>query len=390
MNMVYFEKLFSGIIENNIATGGFILMILGSALTIFYRLSIRIFNWLCRLIVVKIHAREYTKAYNYLTAFMNNLEYTKEKCSQCTSIGWSKAKIVPLYGYHLFFYKNRPFLLNYSVDKDKMFYMEHIKLSTIKLFNKRKLITEIIQEGERLFKEDDYEKTKIYTISNDKWEVCNEKSNISTPVLNNYSELISKITCFLDSEEEYIRDGRSYKLGCLFHGPPGNGKTTTIINIAQNFKKHLCIVNLSSLQLKEDKLLCLLGNMPANSVLCIEDIDTMKVSNDRETSTNTEKTEIKNSITLSTLLNIFDGPYTPHGLIFFLTTNYKDKLDSAIIRPGRIDIDYEFTNATKEQITNIMQKLNLQLDSKQFINQPMAYVSQELYSYKYGTSTTPA
>ena len=48
-------------------------------------------------------------------------------------------------------------------------------------------------------------------------------------------------------------------------------------------------------------------------------------------------------MTFSGLLNSLDGINGgKNGLIVFMTTNYKCRLDSALTRPGRVDITEEF------------------------------------------------
>ena len=62
--------------------------------------------------------------------------------------------------------------------------------------------------------------------------------------------------------------------------------------------------------------------------------------------------EHRNNITFSGLLNALDG-ITTTDIICFITTNYKANLDSALIRPGRVDYIMKFDYANKEQITDI-------------------------------------
>ena len=53
-----------------------------------------------------------------------------------------------------------------------------------------------------------------------------------------------------------------------------------------------------------------------------------------------------NRLTLSGLLNAIDGVTSSEGRIVFMTTNYVDKLDPALIRPGRVDfreVQLDFT-----------------------------------------------
>jgi len=87
---------------------------------------------------------------------------------------------------------------------------------------------------------------------------------------------------------------------------------------------------------------CLL-KAPKNSVIVIEDIDAL-FGKDRQTLQKTTP------LTFSGLLNGLDGVANPDGQIFVLTTNYIDRLDTALIRAGRVDVKIEFPVATPEQI----------------------------------------
>jgi len=53
-------------------------------------------------------------------------------------------------------------------------------------------------------------------------------------------------------------------------------------------------------------------------------------------------------LTFSGLLNGLDGVAAADGQIFILTTNFIDKLDSALIRTGRVDAKYEFPKVNGE------------------------------------------
>ena len=50
-----------------------------------------------------------------------------------------------------------------------------------------------------------------------------------------------------------------------------------------------------------------------------------------------ESASAQNGVTLSGLLNVLDGFYAPTGVLFVMTTNHLEKLDEALLRPGRID-----------------------------------------------------
>jgi hypothetical protein len=58
-------------------------------------------------------------------------------------------------------------------------------------------------------------------------------------------------------------------------------------------------------------------------------------------------------VTLATLLNILDGPYEVYGRVIFMTTNYIEKLDEAIIRPGRVDRVIKLGLCSRSTIMNM-------------------------------------
>lgn len=65
----------------------------------------------------------------------------------------------------------------------------------------------------------------------------------------------------------------------------------------------------------------------------------------------------KSKISLAGLLNIIDGAASNEGRVLIMTTNYPEKLDSALIRPGRVDLQIKFTLATSEQIQEIFRRM---------------------------------
>ena len=54
------------------------------------------------------------------------------------------------------------------------------------------------------------------------------------------------------------------------------------------------------------------------------------------------------TLTLDDILQIMDGIYENRNRILIITSNYYDKLDSAMVRPGRIDLTLQLKNVTTE------------------------------------------
>jgi ATP-dependent 26S proteasome regulatory subunit len=73
-----------------------------------------------------------------------------------------------------------------------------------------------------------------------------------------------------------------------------------------------------------------------------------------------EKKIDNNKVTLSCILNILDGSYTPEDVIFILTTNHIDKLDEAIRRDGRTDVKLEITRPNVDTINRYLEYVNKQ------------------------------
>lgn len=133
---------------------------------------------------------------------------------------------------------------------------------------------------------------------------------------------------FQESELAYIAKGLPYHIGLILHGPPGTGKTSLIHAIASELGRDVHYHTTGSL--------AFVNLDAAKTILVLEDFDTA----DFET-TQTKGDDKSSYNTLSDTLNFLDGFLTPHGLIVIATTNHLERLDSAVIRPGRFDLTEE-------------------------------------------------
>jgi len=185
--------------------------------------------------------------------------------------------------------------------------------------------------------------------------------------------------------EDFKKMGMPYKAGMLFWGSPGTGKTSTIKAILKETNRHGIIINLSNIESNKE-LEEIFRNRKINNKtyegnqLCfiLEDCDATKLSSIKERETkptisikedNKDKSlsdELKNIISvqqkgfdLSCFLNILDGIIELYGVMIIVTTNHPDKIDEALIRPGRIDFKYEFKKSSRK---NIIEMLKLKYD----------------------------
>ena len=179
---------------------------------------------------------------------------------------------------------------------------------------------------------------------------------------------------FLTRKDWYEKKGIPYTLGFMFHGGPGCGKTSTIKAIANTARRHILNIHLSEIKSKSqlrhlffnDEIHVYNGTtterftIPIHERLyVIEDIDAMgDAVLKREWKKPTEEKpkaktgdpwldketdeDSKETIDLSFLLNLLDGTLEASGRILAISSNFPDRIDRALIRPGRIDMIIHF------------------------------------------------
>ncbi|KAI4207452.1 MAG: hypothetical protein LQ346_000581 [Caloplaca aetnensis] len=177
----------------------------------------------------------------------------------------------------------------------------------------------------------------------------------------------------------YANRGIPYRRGYLLAGPPGTGKSSLAWAIAGLFGLDIYCISLVDPTLTEEDLGVMFTSLPRRCVVLLEDIDAaglVKRNESTETEQSKETSEaaklgaeiskaIKASqekgtkgkdvqgISLSGLLNAIDGVASHEGRVLLMTTNFPEKLDEALIRPGRIDKKIFFTKATRSQMTEL-------------------------------------
>lgn len=164
-------------------------------------------------------------------------------------------------------------------------------------------------------------------------------------------DIMGDIRNFYNSytKKQYEEMGIPYKKNILFYGIPGTGKTSFIHVIATTFNKNIYTIKLNS-KIGDKEFTQAVQCIKDNGIFVIEDIDC--IFTDTRRIAESQRT----AITLSCLLNFLDGLNYKNGLITILTTNYKGSLDTALLRPGRMDRHIYFDYASEAQIDIILQK----------------------------------
>jgi chaperone BCS1 len=87
------------------------------------------------------------------------------------------------------------------------------------------------------------------------------------------------------------------------------------------------------------------------------------------------------SLTLSGLLNTLDGVFSYEGRILIMTTNHPEVLIESLIRPGRIDRKFKFSECDHDMI----RKLYFNFFSKEIDEELLIKIEEDTYSPAYVT-----
>jgi chaperone BCS1 len=167
------------------------------------------------------------------------------------------------------------------------------------------------------------------------------------------TELVADITNYLDKNTRrfYTARGIPYRRGYLLYGPPGTGKTSLSLALAGIFGLELYLLHMPSIQ-DDGHLERLFTSLPPRCIVLLEDIDAIGIrrrsgggtdgggGEDDDDESDDDKDfrhRGRHELTLSGLLNVLDGVASQEGRIVLMTSNFADKLDRALVRPGRID-----------------------------------------------------
>jgi len=378
----FLKRMLTG--QNQFASGGLLLMIIGGVGVYLRAIPERAWEWLVEQSTLMITVKDDDAAFVWVKEWFLEQKFLKRirRVDLDTAIRNERIAMIPAPGSHWFWYRGRPFLVYfYRTENTRERTGRRMEALTFRTVGRNRaflqhFVNDVVACHIRRLGVQSW----LYTY-NDGWDLVEGYAPrmLDSVILQpgEKEHLVRDIENFRSSKARYQRLGIPYHRGYLFYGPPGTGKTSLVSALAGNFGLTIYLINLGDFN--DRTLMSAVNQISPNSVLLFEDIDCMKNSRTRESARSTTSTQTsdqkevvadKNGVTLSGLLNALDGFYAPTNVLFMMTTNRIETLDDALLRPGRIDYRLYLGKATDCQRIELYRRFFPQaseLEAREFV-----------------------
>ncbi|MDP9052125.1 MAG: AAA family ATPase [Acidobacteriota bacterium] len=352
--------------QNQFASGGLLLMIIGSVGVFLRQLPVRVWGWIVQQTTMMITVKDDDVAFQWVKEWFLEQEFLKRvrRVDLDTTLRGQHMALIPAPGCHLFWYHGRPFWVwLYRTEETKGYSQRRLESLTFRTVGRQQaFLRQFVDEVAACHQKHARTTPHLYV-----WDDCWTYVSAYYPRLlesvilkpGEKEHLVQDMERFKGSRARYRQLGVPYHRGYLLYGPPGTGKTSLVSGLSARFGMSIYIMNLT--EFTDRSLKSAMNDVPEDSMILFEDIDCMRTGNRRadaaaeqqkESAANgSEKNPSANSfgVTLSGLLNVLDGFHAPENVVFVMTTNRIEALDPALLRPGRIDYKLYMGEAAESQ-----------------------------------------
>lgn len=365
--------------ENQLFSGGLILMIAGGLVAYFRDLPWQAWEWIKSRFVFEVDILDREPAFEWLDQWLAAHQYSQTRARwlsvrtqaveykdrQADPMGDHRPRIMftPAPGTHMLFFRGRLVILHRKRPEANQQTQQPVNVResfSLTIFTRdRNLVRQLIEEARDIALPPGDTRLTVYRNQYTNWNEQLQRfprppESVVLPA-GVMDSLIADCRRFHEDRNWYLQRGVPYRRGFLLYGPPGTGKSSAVVAIASSLKMDIAVLNLGDSSLGDNDVAELLGELPVNAILLIEDIDCIFVQR-------AATDEKGNRITFSGLLNALDGVAAGEGRLLFATTNHRERLDPALIRPGRIDRQLEIGFADREQIRRIFMRFYTDAD----------------------------
>ncbi len=355
----FFETLQSQL-QNQVVAGGVALALAGILITALRKVPGLLWSQLQRLVIVTAVIDSRNDIFNAYVNWLNDLPFGRksrlftvvqapsdavETAESLARDGLPRLLFSPAPGTHLFWHDGHVMWIERQISMNLQV-IETMRVSM--LFARRARLEAMLQDVLVRANDRHAGRTQLFTVDQwgTAWRLADAKPRrkLESVVLagNIREQLVADIEQFFQRRAWYGEMGIPWRRGYLFYGPPGTGKTSLAFALAGELQLSLCTLSLTNTNLDDQGISDLLQRTPAKSLILIEDADAFFVAR--------EKQDTRINVSFSGLLNAIDGVAAQEGRIVVLTTNRREALDAALIRPGRIDSVLEIGLASAPQI----------------------------------------
>lgn len=279
----------------------------------------------------------------------------------------------------IMFYKGTPIVLTQTRSSEMMYNdrgtaagqlpTKDIYLSTIRskkhIHNLKEFIKKLVDLGDKMNTAFYRRKTQLANGENAGYPMNLPRRTFNDVFLKSEDKkkIIDSIDHFIDSREWYEKHNIPYHFGLMLYGLPGSGKTSIAQAIANHLDANMTIIpGDNMLKLPEYIRNGEIPRQPEYThVILIEDCDCGMKDLRTGFSVYAQKSfdemseeQNKRPLGMANLLNALDGVGAPSNTIYIFTTNHIEKLDPALIRPGRIDLKLDIGGVCQETLDQFL------------------------------------
>lgn len=363
--------MLSWLAGNEFAVGAVSAVLLGAVLAALKNLPSAAWDALLRVTVVNVHVSNGDESFAWLSRWLSSGSGVVGSRrlrlqTEASASGGEKSRSVlaPGPGMHLGWWRGRPIVVERWKDSDGgggTSWGRSVPHETIRIWIPGRdpaLASVLVQDAREFFDRPDPGLLSVYIPAWGNWRQLAKVQGRSPSTV--FSEslplLLADARAFLASGEWYSRRGIPWRRGWLLSGEPGGGKTSMVRAVATELRLDLYLLDLGDPALGDVGLQAIVAQIPPRSILLIEDVDRLldaprRKAKKKDDDEGDGEEESAMKVTLAGLLNALDGVLSSTGRILAMTTNHRDRIDPALVRPGRVDLDLQVGRPTGAMVS---------------------------------------